>query len=179
MDLKHTLGEGFVAGLIGAVSVAAWFLIVDVIAGQPFFTPAMLGDALFWRQTDPAQVQIAFSTVIAYTMVHVLAFVAAGILAAFVVHQVESFPATLYIVVAVFMVFEFGFYVLIAIVARPLLGALAWTNVAAGNLIAAAGMGYYLWYRHPRLRERLREHPLGEPADQGFGEPERRRAERQ
>ncbi len=64
-----------------------------------------------------------------------------------------------------FAVFEVGFYVVVAVLAAPLLGALAWYNVAIGNAIAAGGMGYYLWRAHPKLREELREHPLGDTWD--------------
>jgi hypothetical protein len=175
MDFKRIVREGFVAGLIGAASVATWFLLVDLVAGRAFFTPAMLGDALFWGVRDPAQVQVVFPTIvgpiIGYTMVHVLAFVAVGMVAAFLAYEVELFPHALFIVVVFFAVFEFGFYVILAILASPLLGALAWWNVAIGNTIAAAGMGYYLWRMHPKLREELKEHPLGEPMDQGVDEP--------
>lgn len=171
MDLKRIVREGFVAGLIGAVSVATWFLLVDLVAGRGFFTPAMLGDALFWGVRDPAQVQIAFPSVVGYTMVHMLAFVVVGMVAAFLAYEVELFPHALFIVVVFFAVFEFGFYVILAILASPLLGALAWWNVAIGNTIAAAGMGYYLWRMHPKLRAELKAHPLGEPMDQGVDEP--------
>ncbi len=171
MDFGRILREGFVAGLIGAAAVALWFLMVDTMAGRPFFTPAMLGDALFWGQHDPAQVTVAFPTVVGYTMVHVIAFVLVGVVAALLAYEVELFPATLYIVIVFFAVFEFGFYVIVAILARPLLGALAWWNVAIGNAIAAFGMGYYLWRMHPKLREELAAHPLGEPMDQGADEP--------
>ena len=34
MDLKHVAREGFVAGLIGAAAVAAWFLIVDIVTAR-------------------------------------------------------------------------------------------------------------------------------------------------
>ncbi|GBD32450.1 MAG: hypothetical protein KatS3mg081_1809 [Gemmatimonadales bacterium] len=171
MDFGRIVREGFVAGLIGAAAVALWFLIVDTIAGRPFFTPAMLGDALFWGQRDPAQVTIAFPTVVGYTMVHVIAFVVVGMVAALLAYEVELFPATLFIVIVFFAVFEFGFYVIVATLAKPLLGALAWWNVAIGNAIAAFGMGYYLWRMHPKLREELAAHPLGEPMDQGVDEP--------
>jgi len=40
----------------------------------------------------------------------------------------------------------------VAILAQPLLGSLAWWNVAIGNAIAALGMGYYLWHVHPKIR---------------------------
>ena len=55
--------------------------------------------------------------------------------------------------------------VLLFIVAQPLLGALAFSNVAVGNALAAGGMGYYLWKIHPHIREALAAHPLGETAD--------------
>jgi hypothetical protein len=171
MDFGRIVREGFIAGLIGAAAVATWFLIIDTVAGRPFFTPAMLGDALFWGQRDPTQVSIAFPTVVGYTMVHVIAFVIVGMIAAFLAYEVELFPMTLFIVIVFFAIFEFGFYVIVAILASQLLGALAWWNVAIGNGIAAFGMGYYLWRMHPKLRAELAQHPLGEPMDQGVDEP--------
>src|SRR5205809_499298 len=166
MQLTRILREGFIAGLIGAAAVALWFLIVDVIAGRPFFTPAMLGSAVFWGVHDPAQVVIAFSRVLPYTMIHVCAFIIVGTVAAALAAEVEVAPPTLYLIVVSFAVFEFGFYIMLAVLAQPLLGALAWWNVAIGNAIAAYGMGYYLWREHPKIKEALRVHPLGE-TDEG------------
>jgi hypothetical protein len=160
--VRRILREGFVAGLIGAAAVAAWFLVVDTIAGRPFFTPAMLGGAVFWGLRDPAQVSITFATVVGYTMVHVLAFCLVGMIAAFLAYEVELFPHSLFVVAVCFAVFEFGFYIALAVAAHPLLGALAWWAVAIGNTIAALGMGYYLWRAHPRLRQELKNHALGE-----------------
>src|SRR6266513_1591810 len=157
MQLTRILREGFIAGLIGAAAVALWFLIVDVIAGRPFFTPAMLGSA---------QVVIAFSRVLPYTMIHICAFIIVGTVAAALAAEVEVAPPTLYLIVVSFAVFEFGFYIMLAVLAQPLLGALAWWNVAIGNAIAAYGMGYYLWREHPKIKEALRVHPLGE-TDEG------------
>lgn len=174
MDVKRIVREGFIAGLIGATAVAAWFLLVDLVAGRAFFTPAMLGDALFWGVRDPATVRVAFPTVVGYSMFHVLAFVLVGMVTAVLAFAVEKFPPTLFIVAVAFAVFEFGFYLLVATLARPLLGALAWWSVAAGNGIAALGMGTYLWKAHPELQRALKEHPLGEPADQGIDEPAQR-----
>ena len=171
MSLQRILREGFIAGLIGASLVAVWFLVVDLIAGRAFFTPAMLGDAMFFGVRDPARVQITFPVIVGYTMFHVLAFVLVGLMSAVLAFAVEAFPPTLFIVVVGFCVFEFGFYLLVATLARPLLGALAWWSVAIGNAIAAFGMGYFLWKAHPKLRQALKDHPLGEPADQGVDEP--------
>jgi hypothetical protein len=160
--LKRASGEGFIAGCIGAGGVATWFLIVDTINGRPFFTPAMLGSALFLGVHDPTAVQVAFPTVIMYTMVHVLAFWVVGTIAAMLAALVDKVPATLFLIVVFFAVFEVGFYILVATIAQPLLGALAWINVAIGNLLAAVGMGYYLLKVHPHIREAMAAHPLGE-----------------
>ncbi len=165
MDLTRLLREGVFAGLIGAGAVAVWFLLVDVVAGRAFYTPAMLGSAVFLGLRDPGDVVITFQAVIGYTMLHVLAFCAVGIVAALLARMVESFPTTLFVVVIFFAIFEVGFYIIVAVVAQPLLGALAWSNVAIGNLIAAAGMGFYIWSVHPKLREELAAHPLGETQD--------------
>src|SRR5881296_2337041 len=166
MELARILREGFIAGLIGAGAVALWFLVIDIIACRPFFTPAMLGSAVFWGVRDPAQVVIEYSRIIGYTMIHVSAFILVGTVAAVLAAEVEVAPATFYLVVVFFAIFEFGFYVTVAVLAQPLLGALAWWNVAIGNAIAAYGMGYYLWREHPKIAASLKLHPLGE-TDEG------------
>ncbi|HJQ66179.1 MAG TPA: hypothetical protein VJ816_07370 [Gemmatimonadales bacterium] len=163
--LKRAIREGFVAGLIGAAAVALWFLIVDTINGRPFYTPALLGSAVFWGLRDPALVQVAFPTIVGYSMLHVVAFWVVGSLAAALAALVDSIPSTLFLVVVFFAAFEVGFYILVATVAQSLLGALAWINVAIGNAFAAVGMGYYLWRVHPHIRQALAEHPLGETED--------------
>jgi len=122
----------------------------------------MLGSAVFWGVHDPSQVVIEYSRIIGYSMIHVSAFIVVGVVAAALAAEVEVAPPTLYLLVVFFAVFEFGFYVTVAILAQPLLGSLAWWNVAIGNAIAALGMGYYLWREHPKIGEELRKHPLGE-----------------
>src|SRR2546421_12340742 len=167
MQLTRILREGFIAGLIGAGAVALWFLVVDVTAGRPFFTPAMLGSAVFWGVHDPAQVVIEYSRIIGYTMIHVSAFIIVGTISAVLAAEVEVAPHTLYLVVVFFAIFEFGFYVTVAILAQPLLGSLAWWNVAIGNAIAAFGMGYYLWHVHPPNPAPLTPHPRREAHEGG------------
>ena len=165
MDLNRILREGFIAGCIGAGVVAIWFLVVDAINGQPFFTPAMLGSALFPAGHDPTAIVIEPGRIFGYTMIHVSAFVIVGCVAAALAAEVEYAPSTLFLVIVGFCFFEVGFYILVALLAKPLLGYLAWWNVAIGNGLAALGMGYYLWREHPRIGEELRRHPLGETED--------------
>jgi hypothetical protein len=165
MELNRILREGLIAGCIGAASVAVWFLVVDAINGQPLFTPAMLGGAVFWQQYDPGQVAIEPGRIFGYTMIHMSAFVVVGVIAAALAAEVEYAPSTLFLVIVGFCFFEVGFYILVALLAKPLLGYLAWWNVAIGNGLAALAMGYYLWREHPKIAEELRRHPLGETED--------------
>jgi hypothetical protein len=182
MRVTRVLREGFWAGCIGAGSVAAWFFVVDLVNQRPFFTPAMLGSAVFWGATNPAMVVIEFSRVVGYTMIHVSAFVVLGTIVAALTAQAEDTPPVVYLIVVLACCFEVGFYVLVALLAQPLLGALAWWNVAIGNAIAACAMGYYLW----RQAVRLEGHPAldlalflaprpAEPHD-GHREPEHQSA---
>jgi len=164
MQLNRILREGFIAGCVGAAAVALWFLLIDVLNGRAFFTPAMLGGAVFFGD-QPPHVVVEFSRIVGYTMIHVSAFVVVGCIAAALAAEVEEAPSTLFLVIVGFCFFEFGFYILVAILAQPLLGALAWWNVAIGNAIAALGMGYYLWREHPKIGEELKRHPLGETTE--------------
>ena len=44
--------EGPLAGTAGAVTVAAWFLLLDTIAGHPFYTPS--SPVPRWRHAEIA-----------------------------------------------------------------------------------------------------------------------------
>lgn len=145
--------EGVVAGAIGALAVAIWFLIVDVIAGRPFFTPSMLGAALASVLGGPSMT--AFANVVVYTVFHFAVFFAVGILLAWVVHRAESEPSVLVIFLLLFIICELGFYGITAILAETRMRSLAWYQIAAGNVLAAVSMGWYLWKAHPALRAEL------------------------
>ncbi len=89
--------------------------------------------------------------VLAYSVVHVLAFLIVGWIVAAVLAEAHKAPHVLWLLAEFFIVFEFGFYAAVALASTPLLAELAWINVAVGNLIAAGGMGYYFWRAHPAL----------------------------
>lgn len=145
---SRSIREGVVVGLIGAGSVGAWFLLVDLIAGRPFFTPAVLGSAVFFGLRDPATLTIGAQSVLAYTAIHIVAFIAVGLVVAAVMAEARKTPHVLWLLAEFFIVFEFGFLAGVGLFFTPLLAELAWINVALGNLIAAAMMGYYVWRAH-------------------------------
>jgi hypothetical protein len=148
MQTRAVLREGLVLGLIGAGLVAVWFLLVDGIAGRPFFTPAVLGSVVLFGR-DVASVSIDMQSILAYTAIHLVAFLVAGIIIAAIMAEARKDPHVLWLLVEFFIVFEFGFYAAVGLAFRPVLAELTWFNVAVGNLLAAGGMGLYLW----RIRE--------------------------
>jgi hypothetical protein len=162
---QRIVRDGFAAGLIGAGGVAIWFLLVDGIAGRPFFTPAVLGSAVFFGLRDPTTVTISTQTVMMYTVMHVAAFLFIGTVASAIIAEAEKAPQFFWLLVEFFVVFEFGFYGVVALLFTPLLATLAWVNVAVGNLIAAGAMGYYLWRSRPTLRRVLLQQALGTSQD--------------
>lgn len=148
--------EGLIAGAVGAVLVALWFLAVDAVLREPLFTPGALGSALFLGADGPEVVRITAATVAGYTIVHVAAFLMLGVVASGLVTQAEKFPPLVFGLLLLFVVFEVLFVGLSALLGVWLLEELAWWSVLAGNLLAAAGMGTYLWRAHPVLQEKIR-----------------------
>jgi peptidoglycan/LPS O-acetylase OafA/YrhL len=157
--LDKTTREGIITGLLGATSIAIWFLIVDVVEGRPFYTPQVLGIGLlsvFGPRGDEGPV----AQVLAYTIFHYSMFLAIGILVSYIVHRAEKDDTVLAVALILFVALELGFYGLVAVLSQSRqLGSLAWYQVLAGNLIAAATMGTYIWRTHPELRREL-EHAL-------------------
>lgn len=157
------LREGIVAGLLGAAAVAAWFLVVDLVAREPLWTPAALGSALFKGASTPEAVRLTASTVLGYTVVHLAGFLLLGSVAAGLVAQAEKFPPLVFALLLLLVVFEVFFIGLTVALGEWILERLAWWSVFVGNLLAAGAMGGYLWRSHPVLREKLRS---GEALDQ-------------
>lgn len=160
MAANRIIREGMASGLIGAAVVALWFLVFDFGRGAPLFTPGALGSALFLGADSQDAVQVNAATVLGYTVFHVVAFVLTGLLAAGIMAAAEETPPLLLGAMLFFVAFEAFFMGAMAMLAEFLLGALAWWTIAAGNLLAAACMGAYLWIHHPKLRAALADDPL-------------------
>jgi hypothetical protein len=149
--------EGMIAGAIGATGVAVWFLVMDMVAGQPFLTPSALG-AVLTGDFSGATSDVHLSWVVGYTAFHFAAFLTVGLILALVAHRAEREPSILAVFLILFVVFELAFYGLTAILAETRLpGALAWYRVAGGNLVAAVLMGSYMWKGHRSLAAEFAE----------------------
>lgn len=144
--------QGVIAGILGGLAVAGWFLIVDLVVGRLLYTPGALGSALFQGAVSPDAVEVSAATVLGYTVVHFAAFILVGIIASFLVTRAEASPPLLMGLVVLFVTFETLLLGMVAIVAAWLLGELAWWSIALANALAAVVMAVYLWRAHPGLR---------------------------
>jgi hypothetical protein len=158
----RTTREGLIAGLLGAVAVMIWFLVLDLVRQPMFFTPGALGSALFFGARGTAEVQITVETVLGYTGIHLVAFMAVGMIASMMTEAARREPPLLLGMVLFFVTLEVLFIGLLAIVATWLLDSIQWWMVVVGNLIAAVVMGGYLMHEHPELRENLSHDLEGE-----------------
>lgn len=155
LQAHRTTRQGIAAGLIGAVTVALWFLLMDAVLREPLYTPAALGTVFFQGGSGPQDVTISAGPVIGYSLVHFAFFILFGVALSGLTDQVEKFPPLIFGLLLLFVVFEVFFVAGTAILGRWVLEELAWWSVLVGNFLAAAAMGLYMWRAHPKLAGRL------------------------
>lgn len=156
--MKHystALRAGFIGGGIGAIIVAIWFSIVDLIAGQPFFTPAALGSAIFLGIRDPTMITVSILPVLSYTMIHFFTFFVVAFITALVFKEAKKNQNVLWFALEFFIILEVGFYTVVGLLFTPLLAELAWINIAIGNIISSVSMGIYFYRTEPVLKKWL------------------------
>jgi hypothetical protein len=147
--------RGLVAGLIGAAVVAAWFFILDLIAGHPFRTPAALGSALLFGKSA---VEMSARVILAYTAFHLVSFIVAGLLFVWITERVERRPSFLLLAILFFILAEALALANLVTYAQWGLGGLGIWSVTVANVISIAVMGWYIWSTHPTLR-RITDQP--------------------
>lgn len=152
---RSVLREGVITGVIGAVTVALWFLIYDAWRGKPLFTPALLGTAIFYGVSSPLGIDITAGPVIGYSIIHVLTFIGFGIVAACMMMASEREPAIFIAFVSLFAAFEVTFFVVVRTLSGAILGAIGWWAIFTGNLLASIGMLWFLVRGHPQLPSTL------------------------
>lgn len=148
--IRHgTVREGIIAGVLGATAVAVWFLAVDLMAGRPFFTPALLGRGLIGI-LGPGHVDTTLTVVAFYTVFHYVAFAVMGIVVTAIIHLSARHPPVLGGFFMLFVAFESGFYGLTYVLSlRTPLHDIAWYQIGMANLLASSLMLGFLWRRHP------------------------------
>jgi hypothetical protein len=163
LDNSHSvMAEGTDVGIIGGLAVALWFLILDVIAGNPFQTPSLLGQVVLFGDSTPNTSRIVFGAILVYTAFHFAVFALLGMGLVTLVHWGERDAVVRYALLPVFLVFEVMFYGLLEVFSERTNELFPFWTVITANTLAAISMGVYLWYKHPEFRRAVRETPLGD-----------------
>ena len=142
--------DGLFTGMIGALIVALWFFVLDLAQGRPFYTPALLGTVLLHGGAAAASGPIvAPLEIAAYTAFHFLSFLVVGYVLSWLMTLFERFPIVFFVILVVFVSLQFGFFAINVALGAELLGHLSAWSVVVANVLAAAGMAFYQWRRHP------------------------------
>jgi len=154
LDAAQRYRDGMVAGVLGALTIALWFLILDALAGRPLWTPTVLGTVLFRGGAGLGSVEtlpVSMEMVLMFTWVHGLVFAVLGGIAAWLLDHAERHPNSGFGVLLLFVVFQFGFIAVATVFAPPVLRVLSAWSILVANLLAAAAMTAYFRWRHPDL----------------------------
>ncbi len=146
--------DGIRAGLVGAVTIALWFGILDVVWGRPLYTPMVLGTAIFRGGVGlehPETLAPSVEIVLGFTWIHMLAFLLVGMVAARLLVLAEHDSHLGFGLLLLFFVFQVGFLWACMLFAEPVLQALAWPAIVVGNVLAALAMVATLRRRHRSL----------------------------
>jgi hypothetical protein len=133
-----SLREGAALGVIVATGIWLWLAGVDAVAGQPFRTFHVLGGTAL------------------FTVLHVLLCVAYGVVATAFVHGARREPSLIIGAAFAFLILQFAFAMIAALLSQIGLGGLAWVRILGGNLVGAVLTLLVLSRRHP-LRDELRQ----------------------
>ena len=154
-ERRSVLREGIVAGLIGAAVVAAWFFAYDIARGEPFATPGLLGAFVFYGVKTPVGVAPALGPILGYTVLHGLAFIAFGVIAASLMAMSEREPELFIGFIILFACFEAFFFAMVQVFGLSKTGELTWWSVLVGNLLASVAMLWYFFRAHRALPRSL------------------------
>ena len=155
---SHPLREGITVGLIGAAIVMLWFLVVDLAAGAPLRTPALLGAALF----EGARAEAVSRLVVAYTAVHLAGFVVMGLAVAGLFALAEREKRVLALIFMLGCCLAVVFLAMVYALSQWLGQAVTPAIFLGGHVLGAGAMVGALAYFHGRLLRHMPEALDGE-----------------
>jgi hypothetical protein len=152
----RVIQEGLIAGAIGYVLIAIFFLVTNLVQGRPpFHTATLLGHALFGG-FDPADTGAA-APALAYNGVHLLVMLAVGTAASWLTSLAERGPQLWYLAISLFIIMMLHLVGAAVVLGDAVRAELSAATVALAGILASVAMVAYLWRAHPRLRREFRE----------------------
>jgi hypothetical protein len=145
------------AGLVGGIVVAIWFMGYDLASGNLFHTPAILGAMVFGNANVTDGIQVTLPLVLGYSILHFFAFVMFGLALATLLASSESEPFMVLAALLLLAVFEVFFVGFVSLIDQSALEVLGWWKIVAGNILALIAMATYFIRGHRGLGVKLVE----------------------
>ncbi|MEE9278703.1 MAG: hypothetical protein V3V67_00880, partial [Myxococcota bacterium] len=160
--VKHTTPElvldSLYSGVLGGSAVAAFFLVVDLLDGQPLFTPSPLGSVLFHGVAAEDVREVHLGSVAYFSFAHIAAFAALGAAVSLVVHKVELHSRhPIEVLLVLFAIIEVAFFAIAPLAMPGVIARLGIVQVGIANLLAAGSMAlFFVLYHRSAAQEKLK-----------------------
>lgn len=159
---RHDLfREGIFTGVLGAVAVAGWFFVIDAMQGRLLATPGVLGQVILFNNPNPVITPVQTGPIVAYTLLHVGAFIGFGIAITHLVHLAMHSALVRFALMIVAVVFELFFFMVTYALFTGTSNIFPWWSVLGANTLSLLAMSVYLMRRHPGLKRQYQREPLG------------------
>lgn len=152
-ELMHTTPEllldSLYSGALGGTAVGLFFLVVDLVDGQPFFTPSLLGSVIFDGVAAQDVTTVQPRLVIYFSILHMLVFTALGGAISLLVHEVELHAKHPIVVLIVFFgILEVALLTVAPLALPGVIEKLGIVRVGIANLLAAGTMVFFFVFEH-------------------------------
>lgn len=162
----RVLNDGLWIGIIGYLTVALVTGVLDLLRGVSFFyTPAVLGGALFGRGDSVA---VTPEVVFPYNGVHLLTFLAIGMVISFLIREVELHPVLWFLAFFVLLGMFFFSLALFGAMGAGTEPGVPWASILVADAVAALAIGVFVGRRHPGLWRAMRDDSDPEEMENGM-----------
>jgi hypothetical protein len=160
--LEHSaadlLFDSFYSGAIGGSAVALCFLALDLLDGQPLFTPSLMGSVLFYGDAAEEVTKVRLDAVAYYSATHIVAFAAVGTLISWLVHGVELRSRhPLVVLLVLFATLEVAFLATASLAMPGVITRVGIARLGGANLLAAGLITlFFVWSHNAQAWQRLK-----------------------
>lgn len=155
-ETSNTIWQGIIAGLIGYATIALAVGAGDVMQGRSFlFTVSLLGEWMFYGLQDPADATVWAGPVFAYNGLHLVTFLAFGLLSSWMASVSEKGPLFWYGALVMYIFVFVHMFGAVALMTEPLRVQIPMLQIVVPSLLAVAAMSVYLLVMHPQVRHEM------------------------
>jgi hypothetical protein len=144
---------------IGGASLGLFFFVLDAIEGHAFFTPMLLGSVLFEGIPATEAAQLSVPIIAGYTLVHFRVFAVIGLAASILAHVADYATDPKPLIATGVLAIEIASFGVAGIGFPGVIETLGVARIAMANLVAAAGIGIYLFHYRRRFEWKASAQP--------------------